>query len=124
MVLDASAILAAMLGEAGGERIGQLTGTLLVSAVNYAEVGAKLSDLGYEASLLAGAGSLLNLQVVPFDIKQAEISTELRRETRKYGLSLGDRSCLALASSRGAPALTADRAWKNFELPIEIEMMR
>jgi PIN domain nuclease of toxin-antitoxin system len=44
--------------------------------------------------------------------------------TRPYGLSLGDRVCLALAIERVAKVYTADRAWKSIPLPIEIEVFR
>jgi PIN domain nuclease of toxin-antitoxin system len=37
---------------------------------------------------------------------------------------LGDRACLALAIQRQATALTTDRAWKNLNLGIEIEVIR
>jgi PIN domain nuclease of toxin-antitoxin system len=124
MVLDASAILAAILSEPGGERIGVLTGSLLVSAVNYAEVGSRLSDLGFERSFLSETVATLGLQVVPLDARQAEDVVDLRAHTRGAGLSLGDRACLALAMSRKAKALTADRAWRQAELPIEIELIR
>ena len=124
VVLDASAILAAVLHEPGGERIGQSKESLLVSTVNYAEVGSRLSDLGFEKSYLTKTVSMLGLQVVPFDIEQANNSAEFRADTRNAGLSLGDRACLALAASRGAVALTADRAWQRLDLPIEIEQLR
>jgi PIN domain nuclease of toxin-antitoxin system len=123
-VLDASAILAAILGEPGGERVGQLTGSLLLSTVNYAEVGARLADLGHPSSLLGDAVSMLGLQVMPFDAEQARSSVDLRAETRGLGLSLGDRACLALAVTRRAVALTADRAWGEVELPIQVEVVR
>ena len=42
---------------------------------------------------------------------QARRSAALRPTTRAAGLSLGDRTCLALAAELGAPALTADRSW-------------
>ena len=31
------------------------------------------------------------------------------------GLSLGDRSCLALATQVGAEIITADKAWKSLK---------
>jgi PIN domain nuclease of toxin-antitoxin system len=124
MVLDASAILAAILNEPGGERIGLLTGSLLVSAVNYAEIGSRLSDLGFERSFLSETASTLGLQIVPLDARQAEDVADLRVRTRAAGLSLGDRACLALAISRKAKTLTADRAWQQVDLPIEIELVR
>ncbi|HMS10925.1 MAG TPA: hypothetical protein PKE66_15675, partial [Pyrinomonadaceae bacterium] len=53
--------------------------------------------------------------VVDFDISQAERSAEFRPLTKHLGLSLGDRSCLALAMLSKATAVTADRAWKKIK---------
>jgi len=47
--------------------------------------------------------------------------------TRHLGLSLGDRSCLALARSRGITVVTADRAWREIdaeELGVPVEVIR
>ena len=68
--------------------------------------------------------ALFDLDVVDFTAEQALASAELRPATRAAGLSLGDRACLALARSRKATALTADRAWNRAELDIEIEFIR
>jgi PIN domain nuclease of toxin-antitoxin system len=46
------------------------------------------------------------------------------RITRPYGLSLGDRACLALAIRRKATVYTTDAAWKNLNLGIEVEVIR
>ena len=54
----------------------------------------------------------------------ALLTAELIPQTRQHGLSLGDRACLALAIQRKATALTTDRAWKNLNLGIEIEVIR
>lgn len=124
VVLDASAILAAVLQEAGGERISRVTGPMLISAVNVAEVGTRLADLGHAQSLMDDTLSMLGLEVVPFDAAQAQDVIALRGATRAHGLSLGDRACLALAASRGAVALTADRAWAEADLPVAVELVR
>jgi PIN domain nuclease of toxin-antitoxin system len=44
--------------------------------------------------------------------------------TAPWGLSLGDRACLALARLRNLPAVTADRAWAKLDLAIPIEVVR
>ncbi len=35
-----------------------------------------------------------------------------------------DRACLALASTMGAAAMTADAAWRKVDVGIEVELMR
>ena len=45
-------------------------------------------------------------------------------QTRPYGLSLGDRACLALAIQRKATVYTTDAAWKNLNLSIEVDVIR
>ncbi len=57
----------------------------------------------------------LNLTIVDFDRETAILAAELRAVTKRLGLSLGDRACLATARSHGLPVLTADQAWAKLE---------
>lgn len=123
-VLDSSAILALVKGEPGADLVRDRISRSVASAVNVAEVGAKLSDWGISGAELRYAVANLGFDVAPFDAGQALASAELRVATRTRGLSLGDRACLALAQSTGLPALTADREWRHTELDIEIEVIR
>ena len=123
VVLDASVVLAAVGEEAGHEAI-YSHATPLISAVNYAEVHARLAARGFDRQAAQASLALFDLDVVDFTAEQALASAELRPATRAAGLSLGDRACLALARSRKATALTADRAWNRTELDIEIEFIR
>jgi len=111
IVIDASAILAAILGEAGGDTVFDLLDEAIVSAVNVAEVYsyAATNDLPTEAidAFFTDTG----IAIVSFDPAQAVTAGRLAGITRKAGLSLGDRSCLALAKLRDAEVLTADRPW-------------
>jgi PIN domain nuclease of toxin-antitoxin system len=123
-VLDASALLCLLFGEPGCERVEERLAGALVSAVNYHEVLAKLIDRGVEAEeagLLLGE---LDIDVIAADREQADTGGKLRVATRGTGLSLGDRSCLALALSRAGVAVTADSAWANLEIGIGIEAVR
>jgi PIN domain nuclease of toxin-antitoxin system len=124
VVLDASVIIAAVLEEPGGERAVGHASPPLVSAVNYAEALTRLTDIGRHRESVHRALDLIPMEIVGFEREQAESAAELRSATRPYGLSLGDRACLALAISRKAKALTADRAWRQAELPIEVELIR
>jgi PIN domain nuclease of toxin-antitoxin system len=60
------------------------------------------------------------------DLTAALAAGHLRPATRGAGLSLGDRSCLALARTLGLPALTADRSWLGVAdaVGVRVEMIR
>ncbi len=70
--------------------------------------------------MLAG----LQLSVVPFDREQARLAGSLRRSTRGYWLSLGDRACLALARVQAAVALTCDRSWARIDVGCRVKLAR
>jgi ribonuclease VapC len=115
-VIDASALLALIFGERlSVARDGFENG--IVSTVNVAEVLAKMVDVGAAAAdAMADIEALgLNLTIADFDRDNAVSAAELRAGTRRLGLSLGDRACLATARSRGLPVLTADQAWTKLE---------
>src|SRR4051812_27285851 len=111
-VLDASALLAMLRGEPGGEMVEEQLPECLVSAVNLAEVVSALSADAPRHEIERQLEPF-GLRVIPFDREQAGIVGELRPATREHGLSLGDRACLALAIQRGVPALTADQRWAD-----------
>jgi ribonuclease VapC len=120
-VLDASAVLALLNQEAGADRVEQALASSIISSVNVTEILTRSIDLGHTIATATEAFDLLDIEVVTFDRVQASKAAELRPLTRKLGLSLGDRSCLALAVLRGATALTADRNWKNVNVcPIDL----
>ena len=120
-VLDASALLALLKGEPGAERVAEaLERGAYLSAVNLAEVLSKLADWGEdpaEAQARMAQVGLLGaaVEVLPFTGEDALEVARLRALTRAYGLSFGDRACLALARRLGLPALTAERAWADGE---------
>jgi PIN domain nuclease of toxin-antitoxin system len=123
-VLDASALLAAMLGEPGAEDVEQRLGDSCVSAVNLSEVVAKLSERGVPADVIAESLADLDLDVRAFDVRQANRAGLLRPMTRRVGLSLGDRACLALAAELECTAITTDKAWMKLDIGIAIELAR
>lgn len=124
VVLDSSAILAHLNDEPGAERVSDFLGDALISAVNYAEVVTKLIEWKVNLDTIRAAISRYGLQIAPFDTVLAEETGALRLKTKAFGLSLGDRACLALAAQFQLPVLTADRAWKELDLPIDIQLLR
>ncbi len=125
VVLDASAVLAAILGEAGHEKLTpEVLGSALCSTVNLAEVQARLIKAGLSPDDALRTALTPVREVVDFTLAQAGVSGSLIAQTRSLGLSLGDRACLALGISLGVPVYTADRAWKNLKLPVRIHVIR
>jgi len=123
-VLDASAILALLNDEAGAKTVQALLPGAIVSAVNYAEVVTRLSLLGMPESEIREALEILGLEIIPFDEEQSFRAGILVNGTKNFGLSLGDRACLALALKNGFPAVTADRSWQEVKAGIEVRLIR
>ena len=124
VVLDASAVLAVLNREPGAAAVWDCLPGAQLSAVNAAEVAAKLVDGGFGAEEAGQALTRLGARVVPFEEADVVPAAYIRAETRSAGLSLGDRACLALARRLGVPALTADRQWRDVQVDVEVRLIR
>jgi PIN domain nuclease of toxin-antitoxin system len=123
VVLDASAVLALLRDEAGGAEVDARLSGAKLSAVNLAEVAQRLNDQ-WPDELVASVLAKVPYDVVDFNASLAIRAGLLRRVTRAKGLSLGDRACLALAERENLPVLTADRAWAELDLAVEVVLIR
>jgi PIN domain nuclease of toxin-antitoxin system len=123
-VLDSSAILAVVFNEPGGDIVLPLLKGGFLSTVNLAEVHTLLVLRGVDADFAWRRVMAFGCEVSFFDDLQARLAGELVAQTRPYGLSLGDRACLALAIHRKATVYTTDAAWKKLNLPIAVEVIR
>ncbi|MCL4189692.1 MAG: type II toxin-antitoxin system VapC family toxin [Rhodobacteraceae bacterium] len=124
VVLDTSAVLAALWGEPGSTRVDEVIGRACISTVNLAEAVAKLIDRGASDADADAVLAALGVAVIPFDRGQAVAAGLLRRATRGRGLSLADRACLALGLAEGLAVVTADRAWAGLDLGVTVEVIR
>lgn len=124
VVLDASALLAYLFTETGHEAVARVIDTCCLSSVNLAEVLSRFARDGHNPEMvhhqIAGSG----IEIVPFLGEDAALAAGLVPLTQQFGLSLGDRACLALALRRDVPAFTADRVWAELDLPISIKVIR
>ena len=123
IVLDSSAVLAALKKEPGGSAVTPLFQSAAIGAVNVAEIHARLLSYGILPATSWGMIQRTGCEICPFTDDQARIAAELIAVTKPYGLSLGDRACLALAIERQAKVYTADSAWKGLALGIDIQVI-
>jgi len=124
IVLDASALLAFLFREPGGDRVAAVIEDACISAVNLSEVLGRFARDGHEPDAVFDRLAATSLEIAPFGPEDALIAASLEPITRPLGLSLGDRACLALAQSRKAVALTADRTWLKLKAGVRIECVR
>jgi PIN domain nuclease of toxin-antitoxin system len=110
-VLDASALLAMLLGEPGGDKVKQALDGALLAAINLAETVSYYAKLGAARPDIEAMLRPLPIRIIPVDAALSYDAGMLRPLTVSGGLSLGDRYCLALAKSHELPVLTAERRW-------------
>lgn len=129
-VLDASALLAMFFGEPGMEEMRALfhkaagaDKPLLITAVNWAEVINRITrrqgDEGrIAAGVLASSGAI---DIVAADRELAESAAAYKAADL---LGLADAFAAALAKSRKADLVTADREFKSVESEVKITWLK
>ena len=126
LVLDTSAVIAALVDEPGGDTVFDQSQNALLSSVNLAEVYGYAARRNLPPQLVDAFLDETGIEVVPLSRAEAQLAGGFVAVTRPAGLSLGDRCCLALAKERALPTLTADRPWLQFSelLGVKIELIR
>ncbi len=124
IVVDTSAVLALLQDEPGAARVQAALPAAAMSGANYAELISKLIEKGSPASEATASAADLGLAVFPLDVAAAITVGAMHETTRGRGISLGDRACLALGAQLALPVLTADRAWAELDLGVEVVLIR
>jgi ribonuclease VapC len=123
-VLDASAVLAFVKCEPGGEGVGPYMNGGLISSVNYAEVLKKSTEYGGSIEVTAALLDRSQLQIIVFDAAQAIGAAKMWPSVKSHGLSFADRACLGLGIVSDAVVLTADKAMTGTGLPVRVRLIR
>lgn len=124
-ILDASALLAMLNSEKGKEEIEKILPFSVMSTVNIAEVVGELHNkLALEIEECENIILTMVNRIVDFDIKQSMKCAELKKHTRQYGLSLGDRACMSLGLALNLPIYTADKIWAQLDIGCKIVLLR
>ena len=122
IVLDASALLAMLKSEPGGETVAAALPQSVISSVNWAEVVQKMRAREVPVADLYTSLARNGLQVEPFEVIDAEVAAELW--ILGSGLSLADRACLALGMRLAVPVWTTDRYWATVASGAEVQVIR
>jgi PIN domain nuclease of toxin-antitoxin system len=124
-VLDASAVLALIHHEPGHDLVAEHLNGAILGAANLAEVVGTLVDADLDVRRLRLLLSAAGVLVEPLTAADAELAGALHALEGGRTLSLGDRCCLALTTRVTPPVvLTADRAWSELDLPIQVRLIR
>jgi ribonuclease VapC len=123
-ILDASALIALLHAEPGSDAVlNAIADGAAMSVVNWAETLSKVAADGDDPQTVATALDGMFTREQLTDVDCIEIA-RLRPLTRRRGLSLADRACLALGARLGIPVLTADRDWADLNIGITVQLIR
>ena len=125
IVFDSSVLIMLFAKEPGYEAVRGYMRHAIISTINIAEVYKyciEVQNLGPDdcRNLI----KLCGIKIIDFCEQQALISATIIKNTKQYGLSLGDRGCIALATLKNCPILTCDKIWQKVDLNIEFIMAR
>jgi PIN domain nuclease of toxin-antitoxin system len=123
-VVDASAVLAAIQDEQGGEYVKKQIDRCIISSVNWSEVLQKLSSSGSDVDKIDASLNALGLRVIDFTEDDGRISASLWPSCKSLGLSLADRACIATGLRLKTKIITADRAWKKLDIKSQLQLIR
>lgn len=113
-LLDASALLAVLFAEPGGDAVERIIDDCTIHAVNLAETMRKLLQTGVTPRKAENVLDSLDLEVnTILTPAEARAAGQLAFHARDSGLSIGDCVCLSVSAQMGQTAVTADRRWSG-----------
>jgi len=121
--MDASAVLAILFGERGADVATASARGARLSTVNLTEILEKIARRTGTCDAVLPTLTELKIDIVPFDQHQARLAADLKPQVGKND-SFADRACLSLALASALPVVSADRAWVDLDIGVDIRMIR
>lgn len=116
-LFDTSVIVALLKEEPGYKIVEDALATGAMSSVNLCELVSILARSNIVKEEIDDIITDLVPKIITFDSAIAIETGKLIEYTKQYGLSLGDRACLATAIYYGMPVYTTDKIWQKLDIP-------
>jgi PIN domain nuclease of toxin-antitoxin system len=116
VLFDSSALLTLIQQENGFEELEDVVANAVISSVNLSEVISVLSRSGVPSDKLEEIINSSITVVIPFLRDEAMLSGELINQTKNFGLSLGDRACIATGILYNLKVYSTDQIWSKLDL--------
>lgn len=124
VLFDTSAIIALLKKEPGYEILEDLIANSAISSVNLCELVSVLSRSSIYGDEIDEIITDLIPEVLAFPENLAIQAGKLASQTKSFGLSLGDRACIATGIEHQMTIYTTDQIWQEVKLPVDIVLVR
>ncbi|MDY6936942.1 MAG: type II toxin-antitoxin system VapC family toxin [Cyanobacteriota bacterium] len=121
-VIDTSVAIAFFKKEPGWKIAADLFPRSCISQVNVIELATYLSGISMPQETIIKTIHKFSFQISTLTQEQVFLAGQLVRHTKPFGLSLGDRACLALARVQNLPAFTTDKIWAEVAKLIDVDV--
>lgn len=121
ILLDASAYIAYIGREAGYAEVEKIINRACINMVTYTEIISFYTQKGLSKDLLKQLCDYV--EILNIDEEVSFNAGFLIKESKKYGLSMGDRFCLATAQMEKCKVYTADKVWLNLKDKISVDII-
>lgn len=123
-LLDTSAIIALLKKEPGYEILEELISRSAISSVNLAELVSVLTRTGVLENEIDEIIKDIVPEIILFTEDIAIQTGKLIASTKEYGLSLGDRACIATGIILKLPIYSTDAIWSKLNLNCKINIIK
>lgn len=125
VLFDSSALIAFILKEQSWQQIRDYLADACMTSVNFMEVMTVL-PFRYEMPEARVHGLLAqsDMEIIPVDKALAMQAAKLTPLAQRYGLSLGDKICIACAMQQHLSVITTDERWTRCEIGVEVKYIR
>ena len=126
VLFDTSCFMASIRRERGYEVIDELLYIAVASMVSLSELVATLINHAIFPSVPEAVriASGIAQVTIPFTQEVASLAGKLVQYTKPFGLSLGDRACIATGIVHKLPIYTCDKIWTKLDLDCDIRLIR